>query len=85
MSAHGFVRPGQVAADLPPPDACVRCGRPEGEHGEMVSVSRSELDCLLAVATLYVDAFDQEDMMTLPEKMRLQDVEALLEKHGRRY
>jgi hypothetical protein len=27
-----FARPGQVAADLPAPDQCMRCGRPEGEH-----------------------------------------------------
>jgi hypothetical protein len=34
MSAgHAFVRPGQVAAGLPPPDACVRCGLPEHAHG----------------------------------------------------
>lgn len=29
---HGFVRPGQVAPDLPPPDQCVTCGQPETAH-----------------------------------------------------
>jgi hypothetical protein len=33
-AGHAFVRPGQVAADLPAPDACVRCGRPEAGHGD---------------------------------------------------
>jgi len=34
MSAgHAFVRPGQVAPHLPPPDQCVRCGQPENAHG----------------------------------------------------
>ena len=32
MTGHGYVRPGQVAPDLPPPDACVRCGQPEAAH-----------------------------------------------------
>jgi hypothetical protein len=33
MSAgHAFVRPGQVAPDLPAPDNCVRCGLTEAAH-----------------------------------------------------
>jgi hypothetical protein len=40
---------------------------------------------LLAVATLYVGAFKPDEKMTLPEKMRLQEIEAILERHGRRY
>lgn len=32
MSGHRFVRPGQVAQDRPPRDACMECGRPEAEH-----------------------------------------------------
>lgn len=31
-AAHAFVRPGQVAPDLPAPDACVRCGQPAAGH-----------------------------------------------------
>jgi len=27
-----FARPGQVSADLPAPDQCMRCGRPEHAH-----------------------------------------------------
>ena len=41
-AAHSFVRPGQVAADLPAPDACVRCGKPEGEHGAKETMSLPE-------------------------------------------
>ncbi len=52
----------------------------------MADPTREEIDLLLAVATLYVDAFDAEDeMMTLPGRMLLQDVEDILERHGRRY
>jgi hypothetical protein len=50
-----------------------------------VTVDRTELDCLLAVATLYVNAFTEDELMTLPEKMRLQEVEDVLAKHGKRY
>ncbi len=32
MSGHAFIKPGQVAPDLPPPDNCVRCGQPEAAH-----------------------------------------------------
>ena len=46
---------------------------------------RHEFDQLLAVATLYVGAFTEDEMMTLPEKLRFQEVEAILEKHGKRY
>lgn len=52
---------------------------------ENVAIPRYELDQLLAVATMYVDAFSPDEMMTLPEKLALQDVEAILERYGRRY
>ena len=45
----------------------------------------ADLGQLLAVATLYADAFRPDEMMTLPEKMRLQEVEAVLGRHGRGY
>ena len=32
MSGHEFVRPGQVAPHLPPPDNCMACGQPEASH-----------------------------------------------------
>jgi hypothetical protein len=70
-------------------------GTPPGGGGAMVSsgepderpgISQAELDLLLAVATLYADAFDGEnELMTLPGKLMLQDVEAVLQRHGRRY
>ena len=48
-------------------------------------VSRYELDQLLAVATMYVDAFRDDELMTLPQKLALQDMDAILDKYGRRY
>jgi hypothetical protein len=48
-------------------------------------VDRSELDQLLAVATLYVDSFGADELMTLPERFRLQEVEMILDRYGRRY
>jgi hypothetical protein len=52
---------------------------------ETVTVPRCDFDHLLAVATIYVGAFGEDEMMTLPEKLRLQEVEAILERHGKRY
>lgn len=52
---------------------------------EMVAIPRYELDYLLAAATVYVEAFEPDEMMTLPGKMALQEVEAVLEKYGKRY
>src|SRR5258708_10124585 len=31
--AHPFIRPGQVRAELPAPDQCMKCGQPEAAHG----------------------------------------------------
>lgn len=55
------------------------------ETPDQVTIDRYELDRLLHVATLYVDAFTEDEMMTLPEKLSLQEVEAILDRHGRRY
>lgn len=52
----------------------------------MAQITQEELDTLLAVATLYLDAFnDENEMMTLPEKFRLQYVEEVVARYGRRY
>ncbi len=42
-----------------------------------------ELDALLTIASQYLNAFSEEDMMTLPEKLLFQDVKAAVEKYGR--
>ncbi len=55
------------------------------DEAGQVTVDSTEWGALLAVATLYVNAFTEDEMMTLPEKLRLQEVEAILDKHGRRY
>ena len=73
------------ARAIPDPEAEVR--RLAGERGEVANVSlpRRDLDVLLAVATLYADSFAPGEMMTLPEKFALQDVEDVVKRHGRRY
>ncbi len=50
-----------------------------------MTLPRYELDHLLAVATMYIDAFDADEMMSLPAKLMLQEVEAIVERYGRRY
>ena len=46
---------------------------------------RHEFDQLLAVATLYVNAFTDDERMSLTEKLRLQEVDAILDQYGKRY
>jgi len=50
-----------------------------------VSMPQADLDTLLAVATMYIDAFSEAERMSLTERMRLQEVEDVVERHGRRY
>jgi hypothetical protein len=52
---------------------------------ETVAIPKSDWEALLAVATLYVNAFTADELMTLPEKMAFQEVEDILERYGRRY
>jgi hypothetical protein len=73
------------ARAIPDPEAEVRRLAGERTGLENVTVPRRDLDCLLAVATMYVDSFAPDEMMTLPEKFALQDVEEVVERHGRRY
>ena len=55
------------------------------EQSPAADISQAELDALLAVATLYISAFHEDEMLTLPEKLQLQYVEQIVERHGRRY
>lgn len=48
-------------------------------------ITEAEIVTLLAVATLYVKSFSDDEMMTLPQKLRLQEVEEIIGKHGKRY
>jgi hypothetical protein len=50
-----------------------------------LTLTEAEIEALLAVATMYVDAFKDDDAMTLPERMRLQEIEDILNRHGCRY
>ena len=59
-------------------------GKPDAEM-ESVTLQRHEFDQLLAVATMYVNAFEEDEMMSLPAKLFLQDIESILERYGRRY
>ena len=67
-----------------PEDGDLRAQPPADGNGP-VSVPAADFSALLAVATLYVNAFSDDEMMTLPEKLRLQEIEDILERHGRRY
>lgn len=55
------------------------------DNRDPVSVPAWELDLLLAVATMYVESFGYSDRMTLGERIRLRDVEAVVGKYGRKY
>lgn len=55
------------------------------ETGETVTIPRFDLDSLLAVATLYLGAFRPDERMTLPEKLALQNIEGVVERHGTRF
>lgn len=65
------------------PGACMKNGQELAP--ETRTVFRYELDRLLAVATLYLDAFAPDEATTLPGKLMLQDVEDVVAKYGRRY
>jgi hypothetical protein len=52
---------------------------------ETVTVDRSEYEALLAVATLYVDSFTDDDRMSLVGAFRYQEIADIVDKHGRRY
>ena len=41
---HDFIRPGQVAPDLPAPDNCMACGQPEAVHGAGFAAQAARLD-----------------------------------------
>jgi hypothetical protein len=71
--------------EIPDPEAEIRRLADERARLETVPVPRHDLDVLLAVATLYVASFHPGEMMTLPEKLQLQDVEEVVKRHGRRY
>lgn len=50
---------------------------------DRTDLTDDEAALLLDVATLYVKAFSPDELMTLSEKLMLQDVEDLLARHGR--
>ena len=59
--------------------------RPPIHKSDLTVIPTPDLTCLLAVATLYLESFAQDELMTLPERLRLQEVEDVLKRHGRRY
>ena len=50
-----------------------------------VSMPANDFEQLLAVATLYVESFKDDELMSLTEKLRLQGIEDILARHGKRY
>jgi len=73
------------ARAIPDPEAEVQRLAGERARLEHVPVPRRDLDILLAGATLYVDSFNPDEMVTLPQKLVLQDVEEVVKRYGRRY
>ena len=71
--------------EMPDLEAEVRRLAGERAEPETVSLPRRDLDVLLAVATLYLNSFTDDELMTLPEKFAHQDVEEVVNRHGRRY
>lgn len=55
------------------------------DEPETITLPQCDLDQLLAVATLYLGAFTEDELMSLTEKMALQEVEAVVERYGKRY
>lgn len=70
---------------IPDPDAEVARLAAARAGAETVTVPRADLDTLLSVATLYVQAFGSDEQMSLTEKLAVQNVEEVLGRHGRRY
>ncbi len=71
--------------EIPDPEAEIKRLADERARLENIPVSRGDLDCLLAVATLYLNSFTDDERMTLPEKLMLQNIEDVVKRHGRRY
>jgi hypothetical protein len=57
----------------------------ERRDKERVSVSQADLGQLLAVATLYVASFADDEAMTLPERLRFQEIQDIVTKYGERF
>ena len=74
------------AREIPDPEAEMERLAVARKQNPDVDQLRADLDVLLTVASPYLDAFsDDNERMTLPERMRLQDVEDVVARHGRRY
>ena len=73
------------AREIPDPEAEIKRLAAERARLENVTLTRGDLDCLLAVATLYLNSFTDDELMTLPGKFLYQDVEDVVKRHGRRY
>ena len=77
---------GAPPESAPPMTSLPPTASESAQLADQVTIERAEWEALLAVATLYVGAFgDPEETMTLPERMRLQEIEDILAKHGKRY
>ena len=55
------------------------------EWTQEIMALRYDLDQLLAVGTMYLEAFSPSELLTLPGKLALQEVEAVIGRRGRRY
>ena len=50
-----------------------------------LKTTRTDLEELLAVATLYLDAFKNDEMVSLTELGRLGKIEEIIKRRGKRY
>jgi hypothetical protein len=88
MRSGGRVGIRRSTAEQQARDLLERCGVEDAQSftaGDVMELANliADFDQLLAVATLYVDAFEGEGM-SLVELMRLQDIEDIVKRHGRR-
>ena len=76
--------PHWVAAAVMSADAAERVEHDRKRQEEIAGL-RSDLDQLLAVATLYLESFSGDDRMSLPERLGLREVEEVVARRGKRY
>lgn len=82
---RGFPFTPGSAREIPDPAKAAESLAEARKAAEVITVRRSDLDALLAVATVYVTAFSDEEPMTPRERTRLKEVEGILARHGKRY
>jgi hypothetical protein len=82
IPAHPFVGPGQVAPQLPAPDACVECGRPEAIHpGSLAGYNGLIADEAERLAGALADIREAQDLGELTVREAADNRIQVLETH----